>query len=240
MARVLVVEDDAEVARLLREALGAAGHKVRLAGDAAGGRRWFHRFQPEAVVLDVSLPDNSGFEVCQHIRETSVVPVMFVTGRSTLQDKVRAFRAGGDDFLTKPFSPTELTLRIDALLRRSVWSSPAPSQVDRVGDLEIDRAARVVRLAGEPVKLSEMEVEVLIALASTPGQPWPVDKLARWLGIAVESHHAASELIRLKVSRLRRKLEPEPRRPRYLHNHRNAGYLLALKSDAERSKRSRR
>jgi DNA-binding response OmpR family regulator len=152
---------------------------------------------------------------------------------------VRAFRAGGDDFLTKPFSPTELTLRIDALLRRSTWSGPTPSQVDRVGDLEIDRAARVVRLAGEPVKLSEMEVEVLIALASTPGQPWPVDKLARWLGIAVESHHAASELIRLKISRLRRKLEPEPRHPRYLHNYRNAGYLLALKSDAERSKRGR-
>lgn len=230
MARVLVVEDDAEVAELLREVLSAGGHVVRLAREVAAGRRWFHRFQPEAVVLDVSLPDGSGFELCQHIRETSTVPVLFLTARSTLQDKVRAFRAGGDDFLTKPFSPTEVVLRIDALLRRSAWSGPPPPQVDRVGDLEIDRAARVVRLAGQPVKLSEMEVEVLIALASTPGQPWPVDKLARWLGIPVESHHAASELIRLKISRLRRKLEPEPRRPRYLHNHRSAGYLLALKT----------
>jgi DNA-binding response OmpR family regulator len=237
MARVLVVEDDAQVAELLRELLDQAGHEVRLAPSAAAGRRWFHRFQPDAVVLDVSLPDGSGYEICQHIRETSFVPVLFLTARSTLQDKVRAFRAGGDDFLTKPFSPAEVVLRIDALLRRSAWSGPPPSQVDRVGDLEIDRAARVVRRAGEPVRLSAMEVEVLIALASTPGQPWPVDKLARWLGIAVESHHAASELIRLKISRLRRKLEPEPRRPRYLHNHRNAGYLLALKSDDDRRRK---
>lgn len=228
MARVLVVEDDKDVAHLLKEVLVPAGHEVRLAHTAQAGRRWFHRLQPEVVVLDVSLPDGSGFEVCQHIRETSLAPVLFLTARSTLQDKVRAFRAGGDDFMIKPFSPVEVVLRVDALLRRAAWAGPTPAAVDRLGELEIDRTARVVRLSGQPVKLSEMEVEVLIALASTPGQPWPVDKLARYLGIAVESHHAASELIRLKISRLRRKLEPEPRRPRYLHNHRNAGYLLAF------------
>jgi DNA-binding response OmpR family regulator len=240
MARVLVVEDDLQLAELLRATLIPTGHKVRLAHSIAAGRRWFHRYQPDLIVLDVSLPDGTGFELCQHVRETSLVPVLFLTARSTLQDKVRAFRAGGDDFMTKPFSPTEVVLRVDALLRRSAWSNPPQEQVDRIGDLEIDRAARVVRRGGEPVKLSEMEVEVLIALASTPGQPWPVDKLARWLGIGVESHHAASELIRLKISRLRRKLEPEPRRPRYLHNYRNAGYLLALKGESEWGGRRRR
>jgi DNA-binding response OmpR family regulator len=237
MARVLVVEDDKDVAELLREVLAQAGHEVRLAHTAAAGRRWFHRLEPDLLVLDVSLPDGTGFEVCQHVRETSLAPILFLTARSTLQDKVRAFRAGGDDFLTKPFSPVEVVLRVDALLRRSVWAGPRPPAVDRLGDLEIDRTARVVRLGGVPVKLSEMEVEVLIALASTPGQPWPVDKLARYLGVPVESHHAASELIRLKISRLRRKLEPEPRSPRYLHNHRNAGYLLAFHPEPPRRRR---
>jgi DNA-binding response OmpR family regulator len=231
MARVLVVEDDDQVAELLEEVLGRAGHDVRAAGGAEEGIRWFHRYQPDAVIMDISLPDGSGFDVCQHIRETSLIPVLFLTARQTLQDKIRAFRVGGDDYMNKPFSPAEVVLRIDALLRRAAWSGPHPSLVERFGDLEIDRAARVVRRGGVPVRLSAMEVEVLIALATTPGQPWPVDKLARWLGISVDSHHAASELIRLKISRLRRKLEPEPRRPRYLHNHRNAGYLLAFKTE---------
>jgi DNA-binding response OmpR family regulator len=239
MARVLVVEDDVELAELLELVLREAGHEVQLAGTAEGARRSFHRHQPEIVLLDISLPDGSGIEVCQHIRESSLVPVMFLTARQMLQDKIRAFRAGGDDYLSKPFSPAEVVLRADALLRRAAWSGPHPSQVERIGDLEIDRAARVVRRGGVPVRLSAMEVEVLIALATTPGQPWPVDKLARWLGIAVDSHAAASELIRLKISRLRRKLEPEPRRPRYVHNHRNAGYLLAFKADPERRPRRR-
>ena len=237
MARVLVVEDDKDVAGLLREVLVQAGHEVRLAHTALAGRRAFHRHDPDLLVLDVSLPDGTGFELCQHVRETSLAPVMFITARAALQDKVRAFRAGGDDFMTKPFSPVEVVLRADALLRRSAWSGPRPSAVDRIGELEIDRTARVVRLGGTPVKLSEMEVEVLIALASTPGQPWPVDKLARYLGVAVDSHHAASELIRLKISRLRRKLEAEPRRPRYLHNHRNAGYLLAFRTEPPRRRK---
>src|SRR5262245_31321925 len=151
-----------------------------------------------------------------------------------LQDKTRGFRVGGDDFLTKPFVMAELLMRVDALLRRAAWSPPPAGPVARVGDLEVDPHARVVRRSGAPVKLSPMEVDLLVALASTPTAPWPVDKLARRLGIAAETHAGASELIRLKVSRLRRKLEPEPRRPRYLHNHREAGYLLAFYPDRAR------
>jgi len=159
------------------------------------------------------------------------VPILFLTGRQSLEDKVRAFRAGGDDFVVKPYLPSEVVLRVEALLRRAAWNAQPPD-VERFGDLEVDRAARVVRRGGRPVKLSpmELELELLITLASTPGNPWPVDRLARRLGIAVESMVNASELIRMKVSRLRRKLGPEPRRPRYLHNHRRSGYLLAWRN----------
>ena len=235
MARVLVVEDDVPVAELLDEVLARAGHTVQLADCVETAFRAFRQFHPDVVMLDVSLPDGNGIELCRRIRESSLVPVLFLTARVTLEDKVRAFRVGGDDFVTKPFSPAEIVLRLDALLRWSVWSPPPGGAIERIGDLEIDRQARIVRRGGVPIKLSAQEVDVLIALASTPGQPWPVDKLARWLGIAVESHHAASELIRLKISRLRRKLEVEPRDPTYLHNHRNAGYLLAWRERSGRS-----
>ena len=90
-----------------------------------------------------------------------------------------------------------------------------------------------MRRAGKPVKLSPMEIELLIALASTPGAPWPADKLARRLGVGTDSYTTSSEIIRMKVSRLRRKLEPDPRRPLYLHSHRRSGYLLAWKNESD-------
>ena len=124
---------------------------MRTAADAETALREFPLFQPEAVVLDVSLPDSNGMDVCQAIRAESKVPVLFVTGRGTLQDKTRGFRAGGDDYLVKPFLPSELALRVEALLRRSAWSAPPAARRDRVGDLEVDGQARTVRLAGDDV-----------------------------------------------------------------------------------------
>lgn len=229
MARLLVVEDMRDEAEMLRFALGRVGHEVRIAMTGREALSIYADFQPEAVLLDVGLPEGSGYEVCAAMRADSQVPILFLTGRQSLEDKVRAFRACGDDFVVKPYLPSEIVLRVDALLRRAAWNAQPPD-VERFGDLEVDRAARVVRRGGRPIKLSPMELELLIALASTPGNPWPVDRLARRLGIAVESMANASELIRMKVSRLRRKLEPEPRRPRYLHNHRRSGYLLAWRN----------
>jgi DNA-binding response OmpR family regulator len=236
MARVLVVEDVLAEAELLQTVLGRAGHEVRAAATARDAISAFGEDHPDLVILDVGLPDGSGFDVCAAIRETSQVPIVFLTARRSLEDKVRGFRAGGDDFVVKPYLPSEMVVRVDALLRRAAWSPPPPP-LDIFGDLEIDRAARVVRVAGRPIKLSPMEVDLLIALASTPGAPWPVERLARRLGVPTESLAAASELIRMKVSRLRRKLEPEPRHPRYLHNLRRSGYLLAVRGDDDASQK---
>jgi DNA-binding response OmpR family regulator len=228
MGRILVIEDDATIAEVVREVLCNAGHPVRVTDCAAEAHRAIREFRPDAVVLDISLPDGNGLDVCRELRRTNRVPVLFLTARDLLADKARAFRLGGDDYLTTPFVVAELLLRIEALLRRAAVAPPSGTAVTRVGDLEVDLTARVVRRAGERLALTPMETELLMALASTPTTPWPVDKLARRLGLTAESRAVASELIRLKVSRLRRKLEPEPRRPRYLHNHREAGYLLAF------------
>jgi DNA-binding response OmpR family regulator len=228
MGRVLVVEDDSDVAEIVHDLLQGAGHVVRVAYSVSEALPAFREFWPDALVLDISLPDGNGLDLCRELRELSHAPILFLTARNLLVDKTRAFRLGADDYLTKPFAAAELVLRVEAVLRRAAWSPQPAAAVARVGDLEVDAQARVVRRGGDPVKLSPMEVDLLVALASTPTAPWPVDKLARRLGVTAESRAAASELIRLKVSRLRRKLEPEPRRPRYLHNHREAGYLLAF------------
>ena len=232
MARVLVVEDVLAEAELLTTVLSRAGHEVRTAATAWDALRAFQADHPDIALLDVGLPDGSGYDVCAAIRADSQIPILFLTARRSLEDKVRGFRAGADDFVLKPYLPSEIVLRVEALLRRAAWSPP-PSTVQTFGDLEIDRTARVVKRGGRPIKLSPMEIELMIALASTPGTPWPVDKLARRLGVETDSLATASEIIRMKISRLRRKLEPEPRAPRYLHNHRKAGYLLAAKQPAE-------
>jgi DNA-binding response OmpR family regulator len=225
MARLLVVGSPA-----VAEALGRAGYEVRAAGTAAEALALFDRSVPDLVVIDLVLPDASGTSLCAALRATTHVPVLFVSGQHSLAEEVRCFGVGGDDYLAHPIPHEELLVRVDGLLRRVAWSSE-PAPLTRVGDLEIDRAGRVVRRAGQPIRLSRQELDVLFALASTPGRPWPADKIARWLGIPVESRRATSELIRLKISRLRRKLEPEPRRPKYLHNQRDAGYMLALTSN---------
>ena len=199
---------------------------MHTAGDAAGALREMPLFQPEVVVLDFSLPDGTGADVCQQIRTVSRVPVLFLTGRGSEVDKARGFRAGADDYLVKPFLPTELALRVEALLRRSAWSQPA-SQTNTVGDLEIDGNARVVRRNGEILSLSPMEFDILVALASTPGSPWSAERLARRLGVPVSSPTEAAELMRVKMSRLRRKVEPDPTNPSYLHSRRGSGYMLA-------------
>jgi DNA-binding response OmpR family regulator len=226
MARLLAVDDDPATLELVAFTLTSEGHEVRTAADAETALREFPLFQPEAVVLDVSLPDSNGMDVCQAIRAESKVPVLFVTGRGTLQDKTRGFRAGGDDYLVKPFLPSELALRVEALLRRSAWSAPSGAGAVRIGDLEVDGQARTVRLAGDDVAVSPMELDILVALASTVGAPWSPERLVRRLGLPVDSPAEAAELIRVKISRLRKKIESDPEGSRYLHSRRGTGYIL--------------
>ena len=213
-----MVEDDRDVAELVAFTLAGAGHEVRTAFDGQAGLREFELFSPEVVILDVSLPDRNGMEVLQAIRRSSRVPALLLTARSTLADKTRGFRMGADDYLVKPFLPTELALRVDALLRRSSWGT---DPAGRVGDLEIDHAARVVARGGAPLGLSPMEFDLLAALVSTPGRPWSAERLARRLGLEAGSPALAAEMIRVKVSRLRRKIGPG-----YVRTRRGVGYLL--------------
>ncbi|MCB0912384.1 MAG: response regulator transcription factor [Propionibacteriaceae bacterium] len=227
MARVLVVEDDPAIARLLRRSLTDRGDVVDVASDGATGLTIAMRDKPDVVLLDLGLPDLDGREVLQMLRAVSQVPVIVVTAQDDDRTVVQALDAGADDYLVKPFGSEQLAARMRAVLRRS-----GPATVDaavRVGDLEIDPAARRVTIGGEPVELSRKEFDLLWLLASRPGEVITKrDMLAEVWGLPFGG---GDRTIDVHLSWLRRKLGETAAEPRYLHTVRGVGVRLAPPGD---------
>jgi DNA-binding response OmpR family regulator len=201
---VLVIEDDAGVRHLIATVLRRHGFEVAQAATGRAGLLHLDQHQPGVVVLDVGLPDLDGWQVLQHIRENSAVPVLMLTGYAEEPDKVRGLRAGADDYLTKPFGIDEFTARVEALLRRG-HRQPAPvADVFIDGDLHVDFDRREVRSAGEEVTLTPIEFKLLAALVHRPGQVISADELLRlaW----DDGSGVASDRVKFSVHRLRRKL----------------------------------
>ena len=227
MTRVLVVEDDPAIARLLRRSLTDRGDVVDVASDGATGLTIAMRDKPDVVLLDLGLPDLDGREVLQMLRAVSQVPVIVVTAQDDDRTVVQALDAGADDYLVKPFGSEQLAARMRAVLRRS-----GPATVDaavRVGDLEIDPAARRVTIGGEPVELSRKEFDLLWLLASRPGEVITKrDMLAEVWGLPFGG---GDRTIDVHLSWLRRKLGETAAEPRYLHTVRGVGVRLAPPGD---------
>ena len=181
LARVLVVEDEQDVAELIRFNLGREGYDVRVALNGAEALRQVREFRPEVILLDIMVPQLNGWEVCRRLKqepETRTVPVIMVTGRVEEGDKVLGFELGADDYVTKPFSPRELVARVRAVLRRG-RSAESPSKKTHLssGDLEIDRHRFEVTMRGTPVELTRKEFELLAALVATPGRVFGREEL---------------------------------------------------------------
>jgi DNA-binding response OmpR family regulator len=171
--RVLVVEDETDVAGLLRFNLAREGYEVVLAGDGADALRQARERRPDVVLLDIMVPHLNGWEVCRRLREepeTAAVPVIMVTGRAEEGDKVLGFEVGADDYVTKPFSIRELLARIRAVTRRGRSAALDGKPVVRVGDLEVDRYRFQVRMRGRSIELTPREFELLAILAGSPGR----------------------------------------------------------------------
>lgn len=221
--KVLVVDDDLELLRLIAFALRQAGYLVVEAQDGPSGVAAFERERPDLVLLDVNLPRLNGFEVLRRVRAASAeTPVMMLTVRAGEEDQVRGLDLGADDYLAKPFSPRTLLARVRALLRRAGVDRPAPLAA---GDLVFDPQAQSVRVrGGQPVRLTNLEARLLQLLLANGGHTLPLDRLTshvwgyRGLG--------DRQLLKQLVHRLRRKIEEDPGAPRYLLTVTGQGYAL--------------
>lgn len=169
-AKILVVEDAAEYAQLVTAAMRKDGHEVSTASTIEAAREHLRSMPPDVVILDLTLPDGDGLDLCQEVRSSTDAFVLMLTGRDDEVDKLLGFRLGADDYMTKPFSPRELAARVAALIGRSrsrPADQPAPARV--VGDVKVDIETRSVEVAGEATDLTKIEFDLLLALSQRPG-----------------------------------------------------------------------
>jgi DNA-binding response OmpR family regulator len=223
--RILVVDDDPLIVRLVRTNLERAGYRVLGATNGQEGLELAAAELPDLVVLDVMLPKLDGFEVCQRIREFSLVPIVMLTAKGEQVDKLRGFEMGADDYLTKPFQPAELLARVKAVLRRSQQGAPsdAPAVV-QCGEIAIDMVRRRVTVAGEPVKLTRTEFQLLQQLALNAGKVLShAELLTRVWG---PEYRDDRDYLWAYVRHLRRKLEPNPEQPAHIVSEPGYGYVL--------------
>jgi two-component system alkaline phosphatase synthesis response regulator PhoP len=224
MATVLVVDDERQIATIARDYLTRAGFSVIVAGDGASGLAIAREKRPDLVVLDLGLPRLDGLDVARAIRHDSDVPIIMLTARVDETDRLRGFEVGADDYVTKPFSPRELVARVSTVLRRA---RHAPSHGSRfeVADLSIDVAKMRVERRGSAIDFTPTEFQLLTALARYPGRVFTRAQLLDAVrGTEVESFERA---IDAHVKNVRRKLEADPRRPRYLLTVYGIGYKFA-------------
>ena len=220
MTRVLLVDDDPILLRALAINLRARHFEVEIASDGATALRKAARTMPEVVVLDLGLPDLDGIEVVQGLRGWTTVPIIVLSARDTQSDKVDALDAGADDYMTKPFGMDELLARIRAALRRA--SPEVPEPVVATADFTIDLAAKKIERDGAPVRLTPTEWHVLEILVRNAGKLVTQQQLLRDVWGPHYEHE--TNYLRVYLAQLRRKLEPEPARPRYLITEPGLGY----------------
>ncbi|HEY6959845.1 MAG TPA: response regulator transcription factor [Candidatus Limnocylindria bacterium] len=224
MQTVLVVDDEPKIVQLARDYLENAGFKVASASDGREALAAFRHGAPDLIVLDLGLPLVDGLDVTRAVRKTSNVPIVMLTGRGDEADRVSGLELGADDYVTKPFSPKELVARVRAVLRRAE-AARAPADIIKAGDVVIDVPRLAVRVRGHDVELTPTEFQLLATLARSPGRVFTRAQLLDAVhGVAFESYERA---IDAHVKNIRRKLEPDPREPRYVLTVHGIGYRFA-------------
>jgi DNA-binding response OmpR family regulator len=227
MFTLLFIEDDEAIRTALQLVLEDEGYEVVVAGDGETGIKKFGQINPDLVLLDLRLPDISGFEVCRAIRRTSITPVIMVTAQTDTSDLVNGFDAGADDYVTKPVVPKELAARIRAALRRTQTSEPSPSNaksLNKIGNVEIDRNMSIVRKNGLEVALTKTEYRLLVEFADHPGMVLSRDQLLE--RVWGYEYLGDSRLVDAHVRRLRVKVETQPDEPTMIVTVRGMGYRL--------------
>jgi two-component system KDP operon response regulator KdpE len=219
--RVLVVDDEQQILRALRTSLRGAGYEVDTADTAATALAAAAMRPPEAVILDLVLPDGTGTNVARELREWSAAPIIVLSAVGEEREKVAALDAGADDYVTKPVGIDELLARLRAVLRRT---APSGEPVVEVGELVVDLAKRSVTMAGKPVHLTPHQFDLLRVFALNVGKLLTHRQLLQ--EVWGPGYADAANLLQVNVSQLRRKIEPDRAQPRYLLTETGAGYRL--------------
>jgi two-component system, OmpR family, phosphate regulon response regulator OmpR len=217
---LLVVDDDTRLRELLRRYLTEQGFRVTTAENAAAARAKLASMEFDLLVLDLMMPGESGLDFTSHIRRESTVPILMLTAMGEPEDRILGLERGADDYLPKPFEPRELLARIRTVLRRAPQppSIPPLPRVIRFGHCMFDLDRQLLTRSGVPIRLTSTEAALLRALALSPGRPLSRERLSDGPG--------QSRTVDVQVTRLRRKIEDDPKFPRYLQTVRGKGYVL--------------
>lgn len=226
--RILVVDDELQIVKVLRAYLEKAGFQVVTAGDGNAAVSVFRHSRPDFVILDLNLPGMDGLDVCRAIRRESNVPMLMLTARVEEADRLIGLELGADDYVVKPFSPREVVARVRTIFRR-ISSEPMKPEIIQVGNLTIDLGGHSVSRANQSIELTPTEFAILVALANQPKRVLSrMQIMEQALG---ESFEGYERTIDAHVKNLRNKLEPEPKKPRYIHTVFGVGYKFEARED---------
>ena len=223
-AHLLVIDDDSRLRDLLRRYLVESGFRVTTAGDAAEARLKLQSIAFDLLIVDVMMPGESGLALTESLRQTNDVPILLLTAMAEPENRIDGLERGADDYLTKPFEPRELVLRIRNILQRVTPAAAAERRVEELplGNLRFDLKRSALYRGEEPVHLTEAETALLVALARKPGEP-----VSREDAVADEAQCSGNlRTVDVQMTRLRRKIERDPKFPRYLQTVRGTGYVL--------------
>ena len=225
--KVAIIEDEAELAALLESNLGRQGLLTRVISGCKGAEEQLEIWKPDLIILDVMLPDGDGFELCRRLRKNIVIartPVLFLTARSDEVDRVLGLEIGGDDYVTKPFSPRELMARVKAHLRRGEQDEtedPAAGLL-KLGPFTLDRAAHRLSLEDSELALTSTEFRLLEFFLTHPGRAYNREQLLE--EVWGQQHYVSPRTVDVHIRRLRERIEKQPDDPRYLTTVRGFGY----------------
>ena len=224
MTRILLIDDDEKLGELLKAYFQRFDMQLDNAVRPSEGLLKIQRDKPDLVILDGMLPEQDGFDVCRTIRKTSSIPVVMLTARGDVTDRIVGLEIGADDYLSKPFEPRELVVRIQNVLRRSRAAEEENSKLLRFGSLQVDTERRTAELEGNPLDLTTMEYQLLVLFASNPGRTFNRDEILNELrGIDAQLFSRSVDIL---VSRLRQKLGDTSRQPRFIKTVWGTGYAF--------------
>jgi two-component system OmpR family response regulator len=227
--KILVVDDEKQIVEIIKAYLERDGYKVITAHDGQAALETARRELPGLIILDLMLPEVSGWDVCRALRKDSEVPIIMLTARDDTTDKIVGLELGADDYVTKPFDPKELVSRVRAVLRRSESKTP-PSRHTVIGGLSLDFEGRTLRRGGVPIELTSTEFDLIKVFAESPGRVYTRMQLLD--KIQDEAYEGYERTIDSHIKNLRKKIETDPNHPRYIITVHGTGYKLEENPDA--------